>query len=644
MKIIEQNPFRILGVYSNSKPAEIVSNCDDMEAYLSIGQNIQFDLDFNNLLPEVIRTDQTVTTAKSQINLPKDKLKYALFWFFRDSSSSHAMNYLKNGEFDNIYDVLDIEDSFSSMVNKAVTGILQDNDLGFAIANITEMIHDDDLRNNFVKAVCGETFSITEDELAHLYINALLEETPAQSLMELLQENGVSEDDDIYIKEKVVNEPLSKINAEISKAKSVSRDDAEANYRTGKTLIETTKADLAKVKNLLGTADMKYQMIADDLANTILQCGINYYNHSNEDEEEELDKALDIQKYALSIAAGKLTKDRCKKNVEILEKKKKQLPPSIVKEHDTAIKAKILELVTIKGSSIDNAITLMKECAPHIVAIKEHPELHEYYLNISTQVVNAALSSVIEEYNTTFERLKDNLENASQRGSAIKTINRMMEKAWKATLMMDKFDKEESFKNERYNGNRKSLYESVEASGAFELSYSLSFSGYASTHKSIPRQISNDEFDLRTEEEVWCACRTLADFESYLNRYPNAKHKTEAKNRRDKLLKEKEEKERQARLEREEEDKIFKTCSTISDFKTYLQKYPNGHYKWKAEKSIDDIKKKRKNVGCIIAIIAFILAGGIIGASADDSGSGKGFFIGCGVAAAFLIFGWLKSL
>lgn len=99
LSLISENPFRTLGVYSNSSPAEIVANCDDMEAYLSIGQSIQFDLDLNNLLPKLNRTEQSVQQAKTQINLPKDKLKHALFWFVKDASSAHALNYLKKRGF-----------------------------------------------------------------------------------------------------------------------------------------------------------------------------------------------------------------------------------------------------------------------------------------------------------------------------------------------------------------------------------------------------------------------------------------------------------------------------------------------------------------------------------------------------------------
>ena len=640
LRIIQNNPFRILGVYSNASPAEVVSNCDDIEAYLSVGQNIQFDLDFNFFLPPVNRTIQTVQQAKSNINLPKRKLKNAFFWFFKDSASTHAMNYIKNGDFDNAFEVLDIEGSVSSMINKAIIGILRKNDPRIAIHNVSRIIHDDSYRSEFVNAICGNAFSIGEEELAHLYIDTLLEEVPAEKLIKLFQENGVSEDDDQYLKEKAVDEPISRINAEINKARSVARDDADANYLDGQELITNTKTDLAKVKNLLNTSDLKYQMIADDLAKTILQCGINYYNNSDEDEADRIEKALTIQGYALSIAVGKLTVDRCRENVDILKKKKEQLPPPEVKEHDTAIKAIILKRIVLGGQTIDNAIAMMKETAPHIVAMKEHPEIREYYLNISTQVVNAALSSVIEEYNTVTERVGPDLKNASRRDSAIQILKQLLKKAWTATLMMDKFNKEEAFQNGRYQENRKSLYEIVESSGVYVT--------YIGVNR-IPQSISNDELDLRTEDDVFDECCTSADYKAYLNRYPNAKHKTAAKNRYDKLFaeeeakrKEKEGQERKARLKREIEDKAFKACASKSDYKEYLHKFPNGHYKWEAERKISELKEQNRKTGCTVAIVALILGGGIIGALLD--GSGGGFLLGCGFIAVCLFLAWLKSL
>lgn len=448
LNIITNNPFRILGVYSNAKPAEIVSNCDDMEAYLSIGQNVEFDLDLNNLMPNVVRTVKTVADAKKQINLPKDKLKHALFWFVKDNSSAHALNYLKNGDFDNIYEVFEIEDSFASRINKAVAAILQDDDMGFAIANITEMIHDNDglgLRNDFILAICGDAFSISEEELAHLYIDTLLEEVDAAELLELFKENSVSQDDDDYLEGKVVDKPIFRINAEIAKAKSVQRDDVDANYLAGKELMKNTKADLAKVKSLLVAADMQYQMLADDLANAIMQCGINYYNAS--EDNDKIEKALELLEYASKIATGKICKERCNKNIESLKTELENAAPLIVRKEDFNIKQALVEF-SKKPHKISHSIELIKACAPILLNIKETLGKDDpYYLKMSTLIVSVALSYVIEEVNIIQNRPFSNPDD----------IRPIVQKAWCAMGDMNKLDMESDFRKNRFNTNWETL-------------------------------------------------------------------------------------------------------------------------------------------------------------------------------------------
>ena len=76
-------------------------------------------------------------------------------------------------------------------------------------------------------------------------------------------------------------------------------------------------------------------MIADKLGLEILQCGIDYFNDS--EEPDAAHKAMSLQKYAKSIAVGQMAKDRCKENVDILQRIIDNLPPSEVFVEDRAI-------------------------------------------------------------------------------------------------------------------------------------------------------------------------------------------------------------------------------------------------------------------------------------------------------------------
>lgn len=70
MDIIAKNPYRYLGVYSNSPIKERVANKGKMNAFLKVGKTVSFPLDLPNILPNIDRTVETVANAESELTLP----------------------------------------------------------------------------------------------------------------------------------------------------------------------------------------------------------------------------------------------------------------------------------------------------------------------------------------------------------------------------------------------------------------------------------------------------------------------------------------------------------------------------------------------------------------------------------------------
>jgi hypothetical protein len=75
------------------------------------------------------------------------------------------------------------------------------------------------------------------------------------------------------------------------------------------------------LKSLLGTNDLKYKSLADQLANEIMQCGIDYFNQCQQSKSNEnyLESSQKLTELADSIAVGKLAKDRAKDSLATLE-------------------------------------------------------------------------------------------------------------------------------------------------------------------------------------------------------------------------------------------------------------------------------------------------------------------------------------
>lgn len=210
----------------------------------------------------------------------------------------------------------------------------------------------------------------------------------------------------------------------------------------------------------LSVADLQYQMIADKLGLEILQCGIDYYNQS--EERDAAHKAMRLQKYAQSIVVGKMAKDRCNENVEILNKIIAKLPPAEVFDEDRAIKEELHKYCQLPDK-ICHAITLLNNTRPYLQAIKTKLGVsNKYYLELSTQVINNALYNIIEEVNAAQKDndslgIKSQFENPLLELLKLTTIEKALKSAWEATLIMDTFDMEANFKENRYNPNRSTL-------------------------------------------------------------------------------------------------------------------------------------------------------------------------------------------
>ena len=603
LKIIQNNPYRFFGVCSNSSTKDRIANANKLKAYLKVGRSVDFAYDFENILDHLDRSLTGLGTANSSINLPQDQIKYALFWFIKDSPIDQmALEYLSKDNSEKAIELFNKKESFSSLINRGVVAFIQE-DYANGIACITKVIHNDVYRDSFIKAVCGDSFTISEEELAMSFINSLADEIPINQLSELFNEHGSSENDAITLNNLVINEYIANINAAITDAKGIDRNDAKAQYNAGISLMKSTKEPLAALEEHFFTGeyvmetyamleiglplqlprkvyDQQYVFIADNLAKQILQCGINYFNNSKEEIERRIDKARTLQSYALSIAVGKLTRERCKENVNILDERKENLPPKEARYYDGLIQ-KALKKYSSQPQKIGPAVKLIETCIPYLMSIKETlGDSHPFYLKASTLIVNAALSNVIEEFNSTMNNDVLKLQLSFDRAGAISTIRDLFERAWAATLLMDKLDMEPDFKSNRYKTNRDALKNQV---------------------KDLINIYAVASLDMRSESQYFSDCKSISDCYAYMSVFPKGKYTSEVEKRIERLEFDdcKTPQDCQKFLEKypntifnvteKREECFFKTCKTIQQYEAYCDEYPRGKYLIQAKAKIDSL-------------------------------------------------------
>lgn len=331
MELIQNNPYRIAGILSNATERELQKQKTKIKAYTKVGKEIKSDFDFQ-ILGNIDRTEDSVNKAFSNVEQSQDKVNYALFWFLNASPFDNtAIEYLKNGDEDKALEIWekvttdkDVNSkNFSAFNNLGTYKLLSRNksDIKTGIEAKIKLI-ESDYFESFVHSVADETYTIDNQKQSEKLIDELLTQFINQfSSSETLQLfSGCNGTTQKYLSKKFTEEPLHKIESQIESCKKKRKADKGNAYEFGLRLFTNTKDDLSLLKSLLGTSDLKYKAVADQLANEIMQCGIDYFNESQENDSSEnyLESSQKLTKLADSIAVGKLTKDRAKDSLATL--------------------------------------------------------------------------------------------------------------------------------------------------------------------------------------------------------------------------------------------------------------------------------------------------------------------------------------
>lgn len=480
MNILQSNPYRLLGVYSNSPTKERLANHNRMKAFLKVGKPVSFPLDLSNYLSPINRTEASVADAEAKLTLPKDQILYAQFWFLKTTPLDDvAFNHLIAGEIDKAEKIWQKRDCASSLQNRIVCALICRN-YSCAITCAEVLYENTQYINQFVSAIIGTEGNIEVSNLVFSFLDVLCEEVGINKLLPFITKNAWKS----HIGEKAVKPLVDSIQEAVEIAKKSKGKGSNARLNAGEELRKNTRNALSQLNKILSLTDLQYQMIADKLGLEILQCGIDYFNDS--EEPDAAHKAMNLQKYAKSIVVGQMAKDRCKENVDILQRIIDNLPPSEVFMEDRAIHEELRKYCLLPDK-ICHAVTLLNNTKPHIQSIKRKLGIsNSYYLKISTQVVGNALSNIIAEVNeaqSIFSADKDNPNATLAAILGITHVKSVLEEAWKATKIMDGFDMESEYKNGRYNENRSILKGLCDQLGVSTSAYTSSSSSSRPTQR-----------------------------------------------------------------------------------------------------------------------------------------------------------------
>lgn len=400
---------------------------------------MSFPLDLPQYLTSVSRTEEIISEAESKLALPNDQLKHAQFWFVNQTpQDSVAFNHLLAGDMDKAIEIWTKKDCVSSLQNRIVCALMK-GDYNESLNLADQLYCNDTYTSQFIEAILGNIGNVPYKDMAFLFLDNLSEEVETTKIISSTTKTTWKK----HLKDRASKPLYDTIFNEIEKAKATRGKDANKRWECGHKLYENTKKPLTELKALVRTSDTQYRMVADKLGLEILQCGIDYYNNSNDADSAR--KAMVLQNYAMTIVLGQMAKDRCKENVDILKKIIATLPPQSIAVEDGKIQRALRQYC----NSLEDIETLLNNAEPILRSIATKlGKSNSYYRNISTKIVEKALSTLIDVVNRALSY------------PSIDTI-RTIEKAWKITLRLDKYDIEADYKYKRYNTNREKLEEIV---------------------------------------------------------------------------------------------------------------------------------------------------------------------------------------
>lgn len=356
MNSIHNNPFRIAGILANSSEKELQRQKSKIKSFTSVGKEVTSEYDFP-FLNKINRDSATIDKAFSDIEQNQSKVNNALFWFVNVSPvDSTAIQHLISGNKDKAIEIWEklitdkeVNSKNYSAFNNIGTlyfldGTKEGLAKGFAVKN--KLIESDNF-TDFAHTVADATFSVDAQKQSEQLVDKIFSENKNSfTNSDLLSFFASSPNAKKYASSKIIQEPIRNIESQIDKIKKSRADYKIGAYNAGKNLFNGTKSDLTLLRSVLNKTDMQYKVLADNVAKEILQCSIDYFNESQEQNQSGnyLQEAMNLAQDAKSIAVSASVIERANENISTLEGMKNRevrqaidLLKSIKQSYDKAI-------------------------------------------------------------------------------------------------------------------------------------------------------------------------------------------------------------------------------------------------------------------------------------------------------------------
>jgi len=383
MLIINENPFRILGLPANSSEREIQKQIALIKRYSEIGKTPVTNFDMN-YLGDFIRDKDNLSHAVSIIEQDNSKLLYALLWYVDyNEIDKKCISLLNDGNINMAISIWEEntneginENNFSHFNNLSTLylSIPDYNNLPYPESlkkgmDLKFKLMDSDYFRFFVEFINGYQYSYNVKELMSKFSDIILNNLIKTAQLDYKQLTGIFESCPENIRENVISslisEPASKIEKIIGQTESKRKENPHKANEEAKNLFLVAKPLIMDINNILDVNNAKRQQIINNVSEELLQCSIDYYNYYlDEGSIDPGDEALKIVQLAKSVKPTSMVRKRIEENLPVIEEwvKGKEERDNIlkVKCHFENISSRIDIILGMENPSLNNVEQLVK--------------------------------------------------------------------------------------------------------------------------------------------------------------------------------------------------------------------------------------------------------------------------------------------
>ncbi len=430
MDLVYQNPFRVLALPVTANDRDIAKRLSDLAIYAEMGQDIEYPSD-NYFPTKPERTPDNIFRAKQKIEQPRDKLFYSLFWFWDESTNTvdqMAFDALRNGNYEQALYFWEQE------TNQEITPINKSNyknlfTLQLALSSqkgefkkeyfLKAILNSGKFLGNgyfkdFSQKVIGDKHSLVLTDICKIFVDEVIamvkpfiddpEKRNVVSIHELLSHfRTYSDSFQNEVIDRFTVKYIHNIERQVILASQTYEEDISQASKAGFNLYNNTRDDLLKLYSALNMNQLKYQIIADKLANEIVNCSIAYFNEYRDTELDPGEEALKLLQISFDIAVGEKLRDRIDEGLPVVQEyvdakpqRDKLLP---VKNERKFIYNLLTELNSNTPSSQlpEKASQLVDRAGPPLTVISRvMGDRDPDYLNLSDIVSSNAIGMCVE--------------------------------------------------------------------------------------------------------------------------------------------------------------------------------------------------------------------------------------------------------